>query len=202
MKRDSGRSGNKHAKGIRSAMERRWRHRLVILLLSVLIGGAAQAQGEPFRERPTLAVMDFELVDNHPDPAEAEVMAQRLARTQAVFSEAIVAAGLYQLADMAPARALHERQRAQQLHLHRCASCQLEVAKLAGAQWVASGWVFKVSKLILYVNVSLREVASGEERVMKSVSIRGDNDRSWERGIRYIVRQLAEDAAPAPDPAS
>ena len=151
----------------------------------------AQEQASP----PSLLVLDFDLIDDHPEPAQAEHMKARLASMPIVFAEGVAAAGLYRVIDLEPVRPLQAGFQAQQQYLHRCAACQIELGRAAGAQWVASGWVYKVSNLILYLNVLIRDVASGEEKLMKSVSIRGNNDRSWERGLRYLVRDLAEQAA-------
>lgn len=176
-----------------AARRRRMLQAGAVLALGFGLGlpALAQEQASP----PSLLVLDFDLIDDHPEPAQAEHMKARLASMPIVFAEGVAAAGLYRVIDLEPVRPLQARFQAQQQYLHRCAACQIELGKAAGAQWVASGWVYKVSNLILYLNVLIRDVASGEEKLMKSVSIRGNNDRSWERGLRYLVRDLAEQAA-------
>lgn len=176
-----------------AAQRRLLLHTLAALALGSGAGRPLRAQ--PAASPPALLVLDFDLIDDHPEPARAADMARRLARMHTVFAEGVAAAGLYRVVDFEPVRAMQARFLAQQQFIHRCASCQIELGQAAGAQWVASGWVYKVSNLILYLNVLIREVASGEERIFQSVSIRGNNDRAWERGLRYLVRALAEQAA-------
>lgn len=176
------------------------RRQLLHALAALAAFALGSAPGRPLQAQaatlpPSLLVLDFDLIDDHPEPARAADMARRLARMHTEFAEGVAAAGLYRVVDLEPVRALQARFLAQQQFIHRCASCQIELGRAAGAQWVASGWVYKVSNLILYLNVLIREVASGEERIMKSVSIRGNDDRAWARGLRFLVRALAEEAA-------
>ena len=55
-----------------------------------------------------------------------------------------------------------------------------------GADRSVSGFVYKVSTLIIYITVAVRDTASGRLLEEASVSIRGNTDESWRRGIGYI----------------
>lgn len=139
----------------------------------------------------TLVVLDFDLLEDHPDPSRAADQQRRLERVRTVFADAVAARGLYRVVDPAPAQALLAELRRQQEFMHRCASCQVALGRAAGARLVAAGWVQKVSNLILNINIQIRDVETGRVVLTKSVDIRGNTDRSWERGMSFMVRDIA-----------
>ena len=51
-----------------------------------------------------------------------------------------------------------------------------------------TGTVQKVSNLILNINLYERDVASGDLLRAMSVDIRSNTDKSWTRGVSYLVR--------------
>jgi hypothetical protein len=122
---------------------------------------------------PTLVVLDFDLLEDHPDASRAAEQQHRLERVRTLFADGVAARGLYQVVDLAPARDLLAKLRRQQAFMHRCASCQ-------------------VGNLILNINIQIREVDTERVVLTKSVDIRGNTDRSWERGMNFLVRDLAE----------
>lgn len=141
---------------------------------------------------PTLVVLDFDLLEDHPDASRAAEQQHRLERVRTLFAAGVAARGLYHVVDLAPARDLLAKLRQQQAFMHRCASCQVAVGRAVGARLVAAGWVQKVSNLILNINIQIREVDTERVVLTKSVDIRGNTDRSWERGMNFLVRDLAE----------
>lgn len=60
------------------------------------------------------------------------------------------------------------------------------------------GWVQRVSELILNINVEVREVATDRIVLSKSVDLRGNNDESWTRALRFMLRDWAEKRARNP----
>ena len=52
-----------------------------------------------------------------------------------------------------------------------------------------TGWVQKVSNLILNMNVVVRDTATGEVVSGKSVDMRGNTDESWSRALDWLVRK-------------
>jgi len=58
--------------------------------------------------------------------------------------------------------------------------------------------VQKVSNLILNINIEIRDVEADRVVLTKSVDIRTNNDQSWERGMRFLVRDLVERRAADP----
>lgn len=72
----------------------------------------------------------------------------------------------------------------------RCNGCDVAMARDLGAEYVMAGEVQKVSNLILNVNLVLRNVETGQVLRSGSVDIRGNTDESWQRGFRYLLRNV------------
>jgi hypothetical protein len=73
-------------------------------------------------------------------------------------------------------------------NLRRCNGCAEEYAKKLGADVAITGEIQKVSNLILNINVYVKDLRSGKPEQAYSVDIRGDNDVSFDRGIKYLVK--------------
>ncbi|MDO9599771.1 MAG: DUF3280 domain-containing protein [Azoarcus sp.] len=150
-------------------------------------------------EPPTLVVLDFDLLEDHPDPAQAADLQRRLARVRDMFADGVAAAGVYRVIGLGAAQPVHDGYRRQIQNVHRCGYCQVEIGKAAGARLTAAGWVQKVSNLILNINVEIRDVEADRVVLTKSVDIRSNTDQSWERGMRFLVRDIVERRAANPD---
>lgn len=156
---------------------------------------APQADGGSGTALPRLAVLDVELVDDQETPSTRAATEARLPRATALLQQELAAHGLYRVVDAAPARALQQRLRDQQAYLYRCADCAEQVGRRLGVDLVMAAWVQKVSELILNFNVEIHEVATGRIVLSKSVDMRGNEDASWRRAVRYLVRDMAEKRA-------
>ena len=159
------------------------------LALLLALCGAVAAAAEPL---PTLAVIGFELVDDQPDPIRDADHKRRLAALQAQLQQGLHQRGLYRVIDTAPAQAQIDALRAQNAFLYRCNGCLAEVGQRLGTRLVAVGWVQRVSELILNVNVSVRDAATDQEVLAKSVDMRGNNDESWTRAMAFMLRDWSE----------
>lgn len=138
----------------------------------------------------TLALTGFELLEDHPDASRHDAQQARIKLIEDEFRAQIQQRGLYTLVDNAPHQALFDRVRGSVEFLYRCPHCLTEIGTRTGAQYVAVGWVQKVSNLILNVNIEIREVATNRVALVKSVDMRGNNDESWIRAVRYLVRDI------------
>jgi hypothetical protein len=78
--------------------------------------------------------------------------------------------------------------RARNSDLQACGACALDMARQVGAQIAVTGWVQKVSDLILNINAQIRDSESGRVLSAGSVDIRGNTDESWSHGLAYLVR--------------
>jgi len=69
-----------------------------------------------------------------------------------------------------------------------CYGCEVRMAQKLGADFVLVGVVQKVSNLILSMNLVMREVATGQVVRARVVDIRSNTDKSWIRGMNYILK--------------
>ena len=171
-----------------------WRRRdaLAAALGLALLGGPLQLRAQQQTALPRLAFLGFEVIDEQPDPARAPELRRRLAMIGQQMAEGLQGRGLYQLVDLAPVAALLARTREQNEYVYRCNACLTELGPALNLRLVATGWVQRVSGLILNINLQVQDVVDDRLLLTRSVDIRGDNDESWRRGTAHLLRDLAE----------
>lgn len=140
----------------------------------------------------SLAVVDFELVDDQNNPLTKAAQEARLRNATLQLQQELAQRQLYRMVDPAPSQELQSKLRLQQEFLYRCDDCAEQVGRLLGVDLVMVTWVQKVSELILNLNVQIYDVKGQKVVFTKSVDMRGNNDESWVRGVRYLVRDMAE----------
>ena len=69
----------------------------------------------------------------------------------------------------------------------RCNGCDARLAREIGADVAVTAEVQKVSNLILTINIYVREGESGTLIRLGNADIRSNTDRSWRRGVDYIL---------------
>lgn len=154
----------------------------MVLLLAV--NGWPPARGA---EVPRVAVFDFELIDTS---LEGETSGQRPDEQQRLrlisdlLRLKLSESGRYLLVDQEAAA----DQVADAGYLHGCNGCEASIARGLGADLAIIGTVQKVSNLILNINIYVSDTASGERLRAMSADIRGNTDKSWTRGVSYLVR--------------
>jgi hypothetical protein len=62
------------------------------------------------------------------------------------------------------------------------------MAQRLGADYAVVSEVQKVSNLILTMNVVVRDAETGAQVRARAVDIRGNTDDTWQRGMRYLLR--------------
>jgi hypothetical protein len=172
------------------------RGRTIAFAFGVLlgIGIPALAAETNLTASKSAAVMDFELINEMRDyeTKDSEAAQQhRLALISDALRTGFDQRGLYRTVDNNAAAKLIADQKAMQ-DLRNCNGCELDIGRALGADVVILGWVQKVSNLILNVNIEVKDVASGKTLYTKSVDLRGNSDRSWLRGIHYMVDSIEE----------
>ena len=70
----------------------------------------------------------------------------------------------------------------------KCYGCDTRMATDLGADFSLVGEVQKVSNLIIAMNLQLRDAATGDLVRGGVVDIRSNTDESWQRGMRYILK--------------
>jgi hypothetical protein len=78
--------------------------------------------------------------------------------------------------------------RAHASNLRACGGCDAAFGSELGAKYSITGWVQKVSNVILNVNIVVRDVETGRVLSGKSVDMRGNTDESWSRALDWLVR--------------
>ncbi len=154
--------------------------------------GWAQPDGATPGPLRSLAVLDFELVDDQNNPLTKAVQEVRLRSATSQLQQELAQRQLYRVVDPAPSEELQRKLRSQQEFLYRCDDCAEQVGRLLGTDLVMATWVQKVSELILNLNVQIYDVQAQKVMFSKSVDMRGNDDVSWTRAVRYLVRDMAE----------
>jgi Protein of unknown function (DUF2380) len=132
----------------------------------------------------TAAVFDAVFVNSSPQPTTPEEKA-RIARLTAQLKQALDKSGQYHVIDIASIKPEVDAVR----DVHDCNGCEADLAKKAGAQVAVVAWVQKVSNLILNMNIRIVDAATGAPIKGGSVDIRGNDDLSWNRGLKYLLEE-------------
>ncbi|MDO5704387.1 MAG: DUF3280 domain-containing protein [Paracoccus sp. (in: a-proteobacteria)] len=64
------------------------------------------------------------------------------------------------------------------------------IARDMGTEYSITAEVQKVSNLILSMNLYVRDAETGRTVRSGAVDIRGNNDESWQRGYRYLLKNI------------
>jgi Protein of unknown function (DUF2380) len=175
-------------------MDRRvWLVSACVAVLGIAgLPASAQSEGAAPSGLRSLAVLDFELVDDQNNPLTKVAQEVRLRNATLQLQQELAQRQLYRVVDPAPSRDLQIRLRSQQEFLYRCDDCAEQVGRLLGVDLVMATWVQKVSELILNLNVQILDVKAQKVVFTKSVDMRGNDDVSWTRAVRYLVRDMAD----------
>ncbi|WP_417718725.1 DUF3280 domain-containing protein [Salipiger sp.] len=137
-------------------------------------------------EAATVAFFGIHMLDTSLQTTELGQDPQEIARRERIEAqvrERFAAEG-YELLDLAPVQADLDRV----VNPAKCYGCDTRMATKLGADYSLVGEVQKVSNLILTMNLQLRDAETGELVKGGVVDIRGNTDESWERGMRYILK--------------
>jgi hypothetical protein len=153
----------------------------MLLCLGLATTGTRAAEPSP------TAIFGFELHDTSLQGEKQGPRAdeqQRLGALDTELRDALTRSGCCTAVDLGPV-ALQSRG----MDMRTCDGCDVELARKTAAKISVTGWVQKVSNLILNINVVAREVGTGKVIEAGSVDIRGNTDESWSRGLSYLLRQ-------------
>lgn len=153
--------------------------RLFISSLAVLLTVTTGARAEP----PKAAVFDFQLANvGIQEPTDADKA--RLKPLSDQLRSLLRESARYEIVSTDPV----SEEVAKGLDLRRCNGCAEEYAKKLGADVAITGEIQKVSNLILNINVYAKNLRSDKAEQAYSVDIRRDNDVSFDRGVKYLVK--------------
>jgi hypothetical protein len=165
----------------------------IFLAITVATASLSAVAAESIATPKTIAVMDFELVDNTGETAKDAEQTARLAMISQQLRQALAEHDLYTVVENAPALSLITELE-NRFALHDCNGCDVEIGRALNTDRVLTGWVQKVSNLILNINIQIRDVRTEKIVLNKSVDIRGNSDDTWRRGVRYMVRSMVENS--------
>jgi hypothetical protein len=157
-----------------------WKIATALLVWIVTAAGAAPAA------EPKVAVFDFELVDTSLEGATYGPRADqqtRLVQITDQLRDRLAKSGQVVVIDIAPVAA-----QSKAANLRTCDGCDADFANQLGANFAVSGWVQKVSNLILNMNIIVRDAKTARVISLKSVDMRGNTDESWSRAIDWLLR--------------
>lgn len=130
-----------------------------------------------------IVVFDLELIDRSLEGRHPDHDARRELTTRSL-RELFARDGRFRLMDPAPAAETIDRLGP----LHGCNGCEADIARSLGARYAVLSRVQKVSSLILGMEITVVDARTGDTVQLEKVSIRGDTDESWIRGVRYMFR--------------
>ena len=134
--------------------------------------------------KPKLAVFDFQLANlAQLPPTDADKA--RLPHISDLLRQQLADSGKFEIV---PITDKVKQEVAKAAPLRDCGGCAVDFAKELGADIAVTSQVQKVSDLILNINVYMKKVGSSEPESGTSVDIRGDNDDSFDHGVKYIVK--------------
>jgi hypothetical protein len=166
----------------RPARTRRWAFGLALCALAFSSTASLAGDG-----RTVAAVFDFELFDTSLEGelrGENGAEQRRLVAISDQLRQLLADSTLYDIVDLSPVA----REIADVGMFRGCNRCDVKIARDLGAEVSITGVVQKVSKLILNINIHIRDAQSGDVLQVMSADIRGNTDRSWERGVSWLVR--------------
>lgn len=173
---------------------------MAALLLAAMIGsvssGSLAASPEPLRPGARVAFFGLAFIDTSTEGAYDGVRADQTARLTMLeeYTRAAFAERGFDLVDLAPVRAEIGRI----ANPADCNGCAADMAAKLGADYAVVGEVQKVSNLILSINLVVSAASDGAYVRGLAVDIRGNNDVSWRRGMRYILRNNIFKDGPEP----
>ena len=142
----------------------------------------------------TAAIFPFSMDDTSLQGSEEGLPAaerERLKKLDAILVQMLTDTGKFTPVDtgkVPPDQLAAIQAASARLKVWDCNGCDVDEARKLDAQVSVAGWVQKVSRLILNVNVTIRDVADNRLLYGGSVDIRGDTDESWTRGLRYLIK--------------
>jgi Protein of unknown function (DUF2380) len=157
-----------------------WNRSIILIALALASTPTTARAAEP-----KVAVFDFEFVDTSLEGATNGPRSDEEARLAWLDDEMrrrLTQSGRVDVVDVVSIAG-----RVRTRNLRTCGGCDADFASELGARYSITGWVQKVSNLILNMNIVVRDVGTGGVVLSKSVDMRGNTDESWSRALDWLV---------------
>lgn len=162
-------------------MEMHGRSSLFLAVVLLALSPAPAHAADP--GTATVAFLGLKFINTSLEPV-SEAEEARLALAADRLAEGLADSGRYRLVDTAPVAEAADRYD----NLAHCNGCDVRFARELGADMAVTGEVQKTSNLILHISVYMRDAENGQLVNGGSVDIRSNTDKSWLRGINYILK--------------
>ncbi|WP_162937849.1 DUF2380 domain-containing protein [Indioceanicola profundi] len=159
----------------------------VALLLFIIMEAQTRAEAEV--ALPTIFVPDLELSGDLSDAARADEWRQRTELATQALRSALTEQRLYQVSHLAPAPDGVARDHIS-APVDKCKACLIELAQQAEADRILMARVFRMSELVLSLHAEIHDVDTGRLMFQRTLSFRGDNDRSWLKALDYLANEI------------
>lgn len=153
-------------------------------LAKAALGAALCLAASPAYAEPTAAVFDFQLANLAQLPPTQHDK-DRLPGLSDQLRKELADSGKFKIVPLTPEVKAEVDKAAE---LRSCGGCAVTFAKQLGAQLAITAQVQKVSDLILDMTVFIKEVGTDKPEQAYSVSIRGDQDTSFQHGLKFLVK--------------
>lgn len=156
----------------------------IVLATQIIFATTAGAQTLP--EGARIAYFGLNFIDTSTEGdmnGTRQDETDRLAKSQAYVADQLTGRGFV----LVPLDAVAE-ELARTRNPADCNGCAAKMAQKVGADYVMVGQVQKISNLILAMNLVLSQAGSNDVVAQGVVDIRGNTDDSWQRGLRYILK--------------
>lgn len=152
------------------------------LMLLSCAANAVSMESEPV----SIAVLDLDYVDTSGEPRDqAHDHENRMRLFMQALRKDLEASGRFIVVDIECDPAPCSIVDSEPEHL-------MGAAKAAGARLLLFGGIHKMSTLVQFAKVQVVDVERNAVVLRRSLSFRGDDDRSWLRMERFLVGQLNE----------
>jgi hypothetical protein len=143
------------------------------------------------RQVDKIAVLPFEIVDNTPVPGGEARNDEMLEKLTLFITDTIDEEGLFQVV---PHTSVLQVVEDAQLgtYIRNCNRCEFDLAREMQSDKVMTGWIYKMSILVLTMHIEIKDVDSEKILIKKAYDFRGDNEKAWLRAAKYMLRDLRQ----------
>jgi|GEM_PF-3009828 len=167
---------------------------LVLALTAALALAAAAGPRTRAAETnpPGILVLPIETFDGSADQRPFVLAAQRnwVQDAQGELRQALAASGRVRLVNDAATRAGLAKLAGEYAYPSSCRSCLTALAHAAGARYIATAAVHKVSDLIIYLGGELDDTATGRPLMSDMLEVKADNDVMLKRAGQALARDM------------
>jgi hypothetical protein len=161
---------------------------LILLLLLYWMVSPIYADA---RQVDKIAVLPFEIVDNTPVPGGEARNQQMLQKLTQFITDTIRDEGIFQVVPHASVQQVVDNADLG-TYIRNCNRCEYDLAREMKSDKVMTGWIYKMSILILTMHIEIKDVGSEKILIKKAYDFRGDNEKAWLRAAKYMLRDLRQ----------